>query len=557
MAESRDIVQLLKRNVAMLVMLAAFAAWMVFLAWAGINGSRQVTFYDALARIDVTSEYSSQLPLERYFIEPFVGFVTVVVTSPTGIIAPVAAGYIGCRIGYLAIHRFAYKDSTKARALLEHVRNGVNFYWKYFLLVVAAGVIVIFTGWSTNGFLFANHNFMAAIHLLIYISAGLVAWKVIQNLITWFHPRIKFGIKRRKAWKGLPRSNPRYWAHKVPDVFAREFRYAVSTLALVVTSIYAMGMIRFPLQQIIPDSLAPGEYLFDFHVHTMFSDGSLTPEERVDWYMQQGLQGAVFTDHENIRGALRAVEYVQQHGLNFTVLIGQEYTHHDLDIHLNIFGLDEAWWNETYAPEIREHPSWTTVKFLNVSDMIADVKAKHGFTIVNHYTGGRGSPYTYEQLRDWGVDGFEIINGGRVYPAGIRQFCLDNGLACIAGTDEHMNAELNTFVKIQLDDPSNVTEIFTKLKQNAHQAVSVQHYLERVSLPGRTWDGIGVALDYFLGLDGGQVASWMAWSGGTFVLVIITYVYLKKADVSKQVARTVEDPRKTWSFFKLQRKHQE
>nr|MDO8119195.1 PHP domain-containing protein [Candidatus Sigynarchaeota archaeon] len=553
MIQIRDMFQLLKQHVAILVGLAAFVAWMTFLAWAGISGGRQVTFFDALAQVDVTAEYSSRLPVERYILEPFVGFVTVVVTSPTGVIAPIATGYVACRILYLIVHRVFYKESAKARVILEHVRNGVNFFWKYFLLMLAGGAIVIFAGWGMNGFLFANHNFMAAIHLLIYGSSGLVAWKIVQNLVTGFHPKFPFRIKRRKAWKDLPKSNPRYWAHKVPDVLARESRYAVSTCLLILTAVYAMGMIRFPLQQVVPVSLGPGEYLFDFHVHTMFSDGSLTPEERVDWYMQQGVHGAFFTDHENIRGALRAIEYVKQNNLNFTVLIGQEYTHHELDIHLNIFGLDEAWWNETYAPDTRFDPSWTNVKFLNVSDTIADVKSKHGFVTVNHYSGGGGYPYPYEQLRDWGVDGFEIINGGYEHPASIRQFCLDNHLACLAATDEHMNAELTSFVRIHLDDPTNVTELFTKLKQNTHQAVRVRYYREQVSLPGRTWDGIGGALDYFLGLEGGQIASWMAWSGGAFAILVLAYIYIMRADGTKCVAKMVEDPRKQWIGFKLKR----
>ncbi|GAJ22479.1 unnamed protein product, partial [marine sediment metagenome] len=61
-----------------------------------------------------------------------------------------------------------------------------------------------------------------------------------------------------------------------------------------------------------------------------------------------------------------------------------------------------------------------------------------------------------------------INSGGYSKYTEIRQFCLDNNLICIAGSDIHTNEDLNTFIKLKLDDPNNKTieNIFKNLKNN-------------------------------------------------------------------------------------------
>jgi len=100
-------------------------------------------------------------------------------------------------------------------------------------------------------------------------------------------------------------------------------------------------------------------------------------------------------------------------------------------------------------------------------------------------------PYSLDQLMGWGVDGFEIINGGsyKKYDQ-IRQFCINNSLICIAGSDIHTNEDLNTFTKLKLDDPSNKTleNIFNNLKNNTHETIAIQFYPKIVNFPGELTD---------------------------------------------------------------------
>ena len=294
--------------------------------------------------------------------------------------------------------------------------------------------------------------------------------------------------------------------------------------------------------QIIPEtSLDDDEFLIDFHVHTIYSDGWLTPEERVMWYIEQGIDAAFFTDHDNIRGYHIAKQFVEEAGLDFEVLIGEEWTDHENDIHMNYFGISK---------EIVPLESYTVggPSAMNASDLITYVKSHGGYITVNHYNydpnpeGGYsvpyGVPYTLEQLRDWGVDGFEIVNSGSYqgkYEM-IRQFCITNNLIMMGGSDIHTNEDLNTFVRLRLTDPTNFTvaNIFNNLKNNTHDVIAVEFYPKVLDFPDDMND-LGFYVfeefaNYILNLDTFQGLSWIIWSLVIFITFLIGYRKLKKAD---------------------------
>jgi hypothetical protein len=300
--------------------------------------------------------------------------------------------------------------------------------------------------------------------------------------------------------------------------------------------------IQFTPHRIVPTTpLEDDEFLFDFHVHTTFSDGWLTPEERVLWYIEHGISGAAFSDHDNLRGARSAQEFVEKSGLEFVVWTAEEWTNHEPDpeIHMNIFGLEE---------EIVPLESYTPggPKAMNASDTISYVKANGGFITVNHYNydpnpeGGFGAPYSLEQLRDWGVDGFEIINGGSHSKyTEIHNFSISNNLICMAGSDIHTNEDLNTFTKLKLDDPTNKTieNIFKNLRNNTHEAVAIQFYPKVVDIPGELKDlGFYVFEDfvnYLLNIDAFQALSWIIWSSTFYIVFVLIYKKIKKVELTQ------------------------
>ena len=57
---------LIKNNKFFTIISVAFLVWFVFLVVLSIIGQRTVIFYDALGQADVSSDFSSKLPLMRY-----------------------------------------------------------------------------------------------------------------------------------------------------------------------------------------------------------------------------------------------------------------------------------------------------------------------------------------------------------------------------------------------------------------------------------------------------------------------------------------------------------
>jgi hypothetical protein len=289
--------------------------------------------------------------------------------------------------------------------------------------------------------------------------------------------------------------------------------------------------------------------LIDLHVHTTMSDGWLTPEERVDLYLSQGIHAAAFADHLNTRGASLAREYVRAFNLDFTVITAQEFTCNVPEIHLNVYGIEDnlspiEYQGQPYSPNC-----------MNVSDMIQYVKSHGGYVTVNHYEPPGSGPFNYTQLMNWGVDGFEIVNMGRERSPAIRQFCKVNNLICLAGSDEHGNSPLDSFMRITLADPANVTvdSIFAALKNNTHEVVLVRFTPDKVHLPRslRDFSIVEDFLNYILTLDPLQVASWIAWSCGIFCVYLFLIHRIKtRFNTEAQERKLVEDPKKRSFLFK-------
>jgi hypothetical protein len=231
----------------------------------------------------------------------------------------------------------------------------------------------------------------------------------------------------------------------------------------------------------------------------------------VDWYINHGIDVAAFTDHHSTLGAEEAMQYVNANNLEFTVLLGQEYT--SSKVHLNLYGI-----TETIVPiggsTYTEHPF-----YMNVSDAIQYTKSNGGYVIVNHYRVPTGDDYTFEELRDWGVDGFEIVNGGNPQAPEIRQFCLANNLICVSATDVHGNEPIEAFMRVELANASEITvdSVFAALGANAHQAISIEP--PSISVPS-LFTPIDQVYTYFMTMTDWQILSWLGWITGSWVLCL-------------------------------------
>lgn len=504
--------------------------WVAILLILGIINQRTIVFYDTLALHDVSSEYTSELPFLRYLIEPLVATTFVLEWEFTWLISflifyPIIRGI------YKYLRYRGKLKSTKFLYFCKVFSEILEFSFKIFSVVILLILGFIIVGYIFQGFFFVNRYFMVPVQIGVHLAYAVIALKFIYIIICLFHPKLRWKLKSKRNPKKRTK-HEKLLKYRVG--LTKEIVFIVACVYLLLGMNIILISFKFPNQRIKPIvPLADDEFLFDFHVHTIMSDGWLTPEERVLWYMEQGISGAVFSDHDNLRGALIAQEFVERNNLDFIVFIGEEWTDHENDIHMNYFGLEEEIVPlESYAID--------GPKAMNASDLITYVKSNGGYIIVNHYNyepnnGGYGVPYTLTQLYNWGVDGFEIVNGGSYHGKyeQIRQFCLANNLICIGGSDIHINEDLNTFIKIKLADPTNltITNIFETMKANIHEVIAIQIYPKIVDFPGEL-DDLGFyflegLINYFLNMDIFQALSWIGWSVLFYLIIILGYRKIK------------------------------
>ncbi|MFX0057948.1 MAG: PHP domain-containing protein [Candidatus Heimdallarchaeota archaeon] len=524
----------IKNNKFFAIVSIFFLVWTVFLIIILIIGEKNIRFYDALGQVDVSSNYSIKFPILRYIIEPFASIAFILEYEYTWmflflIFYPILRGF------YLFLKKRGKFNSEKYRYITYPLVDIISFCFKVLTLTVLVVGLIVLIGFLIQGYFFASRYFMIPLQIGIHLSMILIAIKVGYTLLKLFHPNLKlhFSKKISKQNKKVKRRS---------QSVKQEIVLYIGIGALLLGSNIVLISSAFPPTKIVPIvPLENDEFLVDLHVHTIMSDGYLTVEERVHWYMQLGISIAAFSDHDNIRGATLAQAYVAENNLDLVVLMAEEWTqnaNNPGEIHMNYYGI---------AEEIVPLESYTPggPVAMNASDTISYVKANGGYITVNHYNyrpnpnGGYGVPYNVTQLRDWGVDGFEIANSGSYSGKyeDLRDFCMANNLICMGGSDIHINEDLNTFVKLKLADPTNLTftNIFETLKNNTHEVIAIEFNPKIIDFPGDLNDfGFYVLEDfinYIFNIDMFQALSWLIWSALIYIIFFLAYRKLKRVDL--------------------------
>ncbi len=488
------------------------------------------SFYEIISATYVNSRYHYMIPTNRVIFEPFMGVFTIFLESDQGIPSLILI-YISMRL--LAWRLNKMNPQIKLNLILKI--DILERWTTLFGVIFFGGIISIFLFLIIYGLI--TYSFMAI---------GLYAFRILEWFvrILWisfitisiFHILSLVG-KDAKVEAGWRKIQEKYWiwrskrklykfvkSKSYRSRILRESRRLLSILSII-GFCYFIGWFSPYIPKQITTDLAENEFLFDFHVHTSYSDGSIPPNRRVDWYIGHGIHGAAISDHHSIYGALEAEAYVQRNHLNFTVIIAQEYTISEPRIHLNIYGLRENINPIDFLEGIPLKSPYYDSKFLNVSDMIKYVKEQGGYVTVNHYGGIK--LYTWEQFRDWGVDGFEVANGGSEENKNLTQFCKDNNLILIGGSDIHGGKDLDTFVKVRLEDPANksLDAIFAALKRGDHEIIVVEkQYGDRSAFSFLN----PKMFKYFSGLNMSQRISWMAWIFISYFIACGFYVLIRK-----------------------------
>ena len=123
----------------------------------------------------------------------------------------------------------------------------------------------------------------------------------------------------------------------------------------------------------------------DLHLHTRFSDGSLTPAEVVDLAHQAGVTALAITDHDNVDGIPHALNAASPLGIE--VIPGVELSSRFHERELHVLGYFVDWQDSTFRDHLaqqrrsRHVRNPQTIERLNALGLelsVEEVKAKAG-----------------------------------------------------------------------------------------------------------------------------------------------------------------------------------
>ncbi len=211
----------------------------------------------------------------------------------------------------------------------------------------------------------------------------------------------------------------------------------------------------------IPDIPGYKTLKCDFHIHTVFSDGSVWPDIRSEEAWREGLNAIAITDHIEYQPHQedlptnhdRSFEIAKPHGdrLHILVIKGSEVTRGMPPGHLNAIFLQDV------AAVDRE--DWR--------DAVKAAVDQGGFVFWNHpgWEGqqpdrvARWYPEHTELVEAGMLHGIEVVNERQYYPEAHR-WCLDKKLTMLSNSDIHN--PLNLDYHVHQGDHRPLTLVFAR-----------------------------------------------------------------------------------------------
>ena len=186
----------------------------------------------------------------------------------------------------------------------------------------------------------------------------------------------------------------------------------------------------------IPDILGYKVLKCDFHTHTVFSDGNVWPQVRVNEAWAHGLDALSITDHieylphkEYIKGGDFNSSYLlakpTADNLGIILIKGAEITRQQADLgHFNALFIQDANKLQVEDPE----------------GAIDAALAQKAFILWNHPGWSTDScyirPFQEKLFKGKKIHGIEVFNGSEYYPY-VVQWCADKNLPFFSNTDVH------------------------------------------------------------------------------------------------------------------------
>jgi predicted metal-dependent phosphoesterase TrpH len=192
-------------------------------------------------------------------------------------------------------------------------------------------------------------------------------------------------------------------------------------------------------------------YHYNFHLHTCYSDGQLTPKQLIEQAITLGLTGLAITDHHTVGGFYVAQNYLKTLRQNHPHLhlpqlwTGVEITSDlmGVEVHILGYGFDPE------NPRIKEYctghrPSLDDAAAVKV---IKGIKAAGGLAVLAHPARYRSrARQLIPRAAQYGIDGIEVYyaygNPKPWFPSPteteeVKQITQDHNLLMTCGTDTH------------------------------------------------------------------------------------------------------------------------
>ena len=186
---------------------------------------------------------------------------------------------------------------------------------------------------------------------------------------------------------------------------------------------------------------------FDLHIHTSFSTDSNNSIERIVQRAKiMGMDGIAITDHDIVKGAFIAKEYVEEKSIDLIIIPGIEVS--TLKGHLIVLGVEKE-----IPPRLTLEE---TIKIARKQGNLIIVP--HPFHPLRHGIG---------DFRGLDIDAVEIFNSR--YITGYSNKKAEKlagrmGYPSVAGSDAHM-AEAVGFGVTEVEADPNLDSIFTGIKK--------------------------------------------------------------------------------------------
>lgn len=239
-------------------------------------------------------------------------------------------------------------------------------------------------------------------------------------------------------------------------------------------------------EMIVPDIPGYQTLKCDFHVHTIFSDGTVWPTVRVTEAWEYGYDAIAITDHIEGKPYRKYVpidynapnEIAKQEGAvkDIIVIGGVEITRNMPPGHMNAIFIDDA--NEIVTERIRERfqkfkhitGDYTFVDSIDrhhkdYVNALEAVKAQDGFVFWNH----PGPPGKYDSLTIYPehleiiekglLHGIEVSGWGAYWPEAF-EWCLEHNLTLVSNSDYHYPHSISN--KSSRSERRNVTLVFAE-----------------------------------------------------------------------------------------------